>query len=329
MASFFFVFSLLLLGACTDKPKDAIQLLTYSSLAQQSAQGDGLGSAIQKAYEKSCIQKRESSAINSAPNARCKLELIPEPGDSSLPSRYLKQKESFDGILGLSSLQNLQLANEVSRAQAFMFSKSPHAFLANTKLLPKEEWPRTWTELSEKFAGQVLLQDPRVSSAGLGLLKASFLHGFISLEKLKALSKKTLPSWSQSYAAFTNGEAPIIWSYQSSEAYHRCNPEETSTESESTEPQFRVIPLEEGYPQQEEWAFFSKKLSNPEQNILKSVILSDDIQKRFATENWMYPATTVRLPDCYQSVTPVFTPEIQIRVFDEGTLRNWIDQWSL
>lgn len=318
----FLLAGVLALGACTEKKPTAIQILTYSSLAQPG----GLGEALKKAYETTCIQRREGSAINSAPNARCEIEFIPEPGDSSLPSRYLNQKESFDGILGLSALQHLQLAGEETKAATFLFSKSPHAFLANTKLLSKTDWPKTWSELSENFKGQVLLQDPRVSSAGLGLLKAAFVHELITVEQLKALSKKTLPSWSQSYEAFSNGEAPIIWSYRSSEAYHRCNPD---TDNASAEPQFQVIPLEEGYPQQEEWAFFSKKLSNPEQNILRTVLLSDEIQKSIATENWMYPATTAAVPDCYSAVTPVKALATQLRKFDASMLRSWIDQWSL
>lgn len=317
------VFAFLIsLSACSEKSSNtanesagsSIQLITYSSMVGEGS----LGNLIQKEYSRVC-NSLKSSETPPAPLS-CHLILRPEDGDSSLTASFRRKSKKVAGVLGLSELQTLQLKNHPQTLESIRFSHSPYAFIANTEIFPQSEWPKTWKEVPAKLKEKVFLQDPRVSSAGIGLLKTVFSNNLITLSGLKTISKKMFPSWSLSYGAFQKGDAPVIWSYLSSEAYHLC---------EESQTKFKAIPLEEGYPSQEEWLLLSKSLHPLEARALKHALLSETVQTKIPSTNWMFPESSVSLPECYKALTKVKALRANVPGFSQETMQNWLDQWSL
>jgi thiamine transport system substrate-binding protein len=300
--------ALLLLGACTAKPP--LRVLTYSSLTGK----DSLGASIKESYEKKCRALAEK--------LNCELVFVPEDGESNLVATYLKNPKNYDALLGLEGLQVEQLRQKSPILRADLFARGPHAFIVDTEQWKDPAlWPKKWADL-KKFPSSVFLQDPRVSSVGLGWIKAIFMHQLIDLDVARKITRKVFPSWSLSYDAFQKKGAPLVWSYQSSEAYHRC--EEKST-------RYRVLPLAEGYPVQRE--YFVVPLAEPlpaEKDLLAEVLLSEEIQTQIPKKNWMWPASdTTAVPDCFREVTPLKALEDAELAGAALHLQRWLDQWSL
>ena len=71
---------------------------------------------------------------------------------------------------------------------------------------------------------QILIQDPRSSTPGLGLLMwVRKLYGDRAPEiwqKLRPRIVTVSKGWSEAYGLFLNGEAPMVLSYTTSPAYH-------------------------------------------------------------------------------------------------------------
>ena len=89
---------------------------------------------------------------------------------------------------------------------------------------------------------KIVLQDPRRSTTGLGfLLWMKAVYGEKAGEAWKKLSARiltTTPGWSEAYALFTKGEAPMVLSYTTSPAYHEVA--ENST-------RYKAAPFSEGH----------------------------------------------------------------------------------
>ncbi len=85
--------------------------------------------------------------------------------------------------------------------------------------------PKSLDELVNGDPSQkIILQDPRSSTPGLGfLLWMKSVYGEKAGEawaKLKPRILTTSPGWSEAYGLFTKGEAPMVFSYVTSPAYH-------------------------------------------------------------------------------------------------------------
>ncbi len=313
------VLTILLVVGCskTDEPTTggSIELITYSSMVGDNS----LGSIIVNEYKSLC--EKEVQSDPTLKHLRCTLVLKPEDGDSSLVASFERKSWNAGGVLGLSDLQEKQLRSHPKFLRSTEFSESPYAFIVNTKLFPQEKWPVSWKEIPKAFANKVFIQDPRISSAGVGLLKAIHVHNLISSDNLKKISKKIFPSWSLSYSAFKKGEAPVVWSYQSSEAYHLC---------EENDDTYKALPLEEGYPVQQEWLWLSKNVSAKEAEMLVNAVSSLPVQSKIPTTNWMFPTNAqVKLPECYSKLSSLKRLSLGLSNFDAKTMQGWLDQWSL
>ncbi len=147
---------------------------------------------------------------------------------------------------------------------------------------------------SEIFRKRLILEDPRTSGPGLALERLSrqvFPDSSAYAEFWRGLRSHWLalfPGWSGAYGAFLKGEAPVVWSYFSSLAYHRAKaPQDAS--------RYEAILFEEGQPLQVEGAFLVKGAfqSSPETLELArrflNFLLSDEVQKEVPGRNWMLP----------------------------------------
>ena len=85
--------------------------------------------------------------------------------------------------------------------------------------------PKSLDELVNGDPSQkIVLEDPRSSTPGLGfLLWMKQVYGDKAADAWKKLEPRILtvaPGWSEAYALFTKGEAPMVLSYTTSPAYH-------------------------------------------------------------------------------------------------------------
>ena len=159
------------------------------------------------------------------------------------------------------------------------------AFVYNKEKLAKP--PSSLRQLVEDKNGPTLLiQDPRTSTPGLGLLlwmKKVFGdqvdQAWASLApRIVTVSK----GWSEAYGLFLKGEADMVLSYTTSPAYHLIAEQDS---------RFAAARFEEGHYQQIEVAGIVH--SSQQKQLAKSFLefmISDEFQKIIPTTNWMYPA---------------------------------------
>ena len=164
-----------------------------------------------------------------------------------------------------------------------------------------------------------ILEDPRTSSPGLQFLL--FTKQVLGKKfgdfwfQLKAQRLAMPPGWDTAYGLFLKGEAPLVWSYVTSEAYHR---EHGST-------RYRAVLLRDGQPLQIEGALIVRGASNPElARRFLNFLFSDWVQARIATTNWMWPAKkTGVLPGSFASLPRIARPLFLSGVDSASVLKEW------
>ena len=149
--------------------------------------------------------------------------------------------------------------------------------------------PTSFRELADSDK-TILIQDPRSSTPGLGLLlwvKAAY--GDEAPDIWEGLSDNIVTvtkGWSEAYGLFMEGEADMVLSYTTSPAYHLIA-EEDDTKAAAA--------FDEGHYMQVEVA---AKLASTDQPELADEFLqfmvSNEFQSVIPTTNWMYPAV---MPD--------------------------------
>ena len=192
------------------------------------------------------------------------------------------------------------------------FDFGPMAFVADTskiKILPK-----SFEDLltNKDFRKKVLLQDPRTSTPGLGLLvwlghlangKPQELK--LKLGQLRSQSLTVTKGWTESYGLFTKGEAPLVWSYATSELYHRI--EEKSS-------RYKALRFAEGHPLQVEYVGLLNSKSTLAAEFAE-FLLKPDNQLLIATKNWMLPvlpfASIPQLPPEFSEIESFLGVETQ------------------
>ncbi|MGL4404649.1 MAG: thiamine ABC transporter substrate binding subunit, partial [Notoacmeibacter sp.] len=148
--------------------------------------------------------------------------------------------------------------------------------------------PKSLTELVDGNPEEkIVIQDPRTSTPGLGLLLwVKHVYGEKAPEAWAKLSKRVLtvtPGWSEAYGLFTSGEAPMVLSYTTSPAYHMIAENKT---------RYQAAEFSEGHYLQIEVAGITKKGAP---NLLAAqfmaFMLSPDFQNEVPEKNWMLPAS--------------------------------------
>ncbi len=147
---------------------------------------------------------------------------------------------------------------------------------------------------------KILIQDPRSSTPGLGLvLWVEAAYGDRAGEIWAALADNIVtvtPGWSEAYGLFTEGEADMVLSYTTSPAYHLIADDD---------PTKAAAPFTEGHYLQVEVAGKIASTEEPElADLFLEFMVSDAFQKVIPTTNWMYPAVTPAdgLPDGFATL---------------------------
>ena len=165
--------------------------------------------------------------------------------------------------------------------------------------------PANFAELAASDTS-IVIQDPRTSTPGLGLLlwvKAAYGDEAPAIwadlsDNIVTVTK----GWSEAYGLFLEGEADMVLSYTTSPAYHLIAEDDASKVA---------VSFDEGHYAQIEVA---AKLASTDQSELADQFLafmvSDAFQNIIPTTNWMYPAVTPAngLPDGFETlITPKST----------------------
>ncbi|PJE27686.1 thiamine transport system substrate-binding protein [Pseudooceanicola antarcticus] len=155
------------------------------------------------------------------------------------------------------------------------------AFVANVG----EDHPSSFEALAASDAS-IVIQDPRSSTPGLGLLMwVKAVYGDRAPEIWDALSDNILtvtPGWSEAYGLFLDGEADMVLSYTTSPAYHII------AEGDETK---EAVPFDEGHYMQVEIAGKLAASDQPElADAFLQYLLGAEAQGVLPETNWMYPA---------------------------------------
>ena len=171
--------------------------------------------------------------------------------------------------------------------------------------------------------GKIVVQDPRTSTPGLGLLRwVRAVYGDEAPEAWERLSDRILtvtPGWSEAYGLFTQGEAPMVLSYATSPAYH--------IEAEGTE-RYKAMEFAEGHPVQVEVSGMVASSDVPEiAREFLAFTVSPGFQSAIPTGNWMMPvAEGTEVPTAFETlIQPDTLPTDPAEV--AAKRREWTDEW--
>ncbi len=171
----------------------------------------------------------------------------------------------------------------------------------------------------------ILIQDPRSSTPGLGLLLwMRAVYGDDAAAAWQKLAPRIVTvskGWSEAYGLFLEGEADMVLSYTTSPAYHLI--------AESDD-RFAAAGFSEGHYQQVEVAGLLKSSQNKElARRFLSFMMSEKFQSIIPTTNWMYPAALGKdeLPEGFETL---HLPET-VLLFDDQTVfdnrKAWVNEW--
>ncbi len=201
------------------------------------------------------------------------------------------------------------------------------AFVHDTTAL--ETPPASLAALAESDVS-ILIQDPRSSTPGLGLLLwVEAAYGDRAGEIWQGLSDNIVTvtkGWSEAYGLFLEGEADMVLSYTTSPAYHLIAEED---------PTKAAAAFDEGHYLQIEVA---AKLAASDQSELAdqflAFMLTDGFQGVIPTTNWMYPAVTPEsgLPEGFETLitpeTALLFPADEAAARRDAALASWLGALS-
>jgi thiamine transport system substrate-binding protein len=206
------------------------------------------------------------------------------------------------------------------------FDYSYFAFVYNKKKIQKV--PASFEELAsmpDDF--KIVIQDPRSSTPGLGLLLwIKAIYGDDATKIWQSIAPKILTvtkGWSDSYGLFLKGEADMALSYTTSPAYHLIAEEDSN---------FASAQFAAGHYMQIEVAGILRSSQNKKlASEFMKFMLTDRFQNIIPTTNWTYPVVNTKkgLPDGFKSLA---VPNISLLMdgkLIEAHRKQWIDEWLL
>jgi thiamine transport system substrate-binding protein len=179
--------------------------------------------------------------------------------------------------------------------------------------------PKSLEELTDpKYAGSLILIDPRTSSPGLGFfiwvkeVYGSSWRGY--WQRLKPSILTIAEGWSTAYGLFTSGEAPLVLSYTTSPGYH--------LEYENSE-RYKAAIFQDGHILQIEAAGLLKNAKNSyNAKLFLDFMLTPEFQNIIPLTNWMYTVTDIPLPDSFR-VNPKSDKPLKGSPATEAELNEW------
>ena len=196
------------------------------------------------------------------------------------------------------------------------------AFVYNNKKFTNP--PKSMEELINDTDARIVIQDPRTSTPGLGLLTwIKAIYGNKAEDAWRKLNKKIVSvtkGWTDSYYnIFMAGEADMVLSYTTSPAAHIMFENNYDYSS---------INFNEGNYITIEFAGLLKSSKN--KSLAKKFLrfmLTDDFQSIIPSTNIMYPVTKINnLPEAYKSLEIPKVLQIDPAIINSNK-EFWIEEW--
>ena len=178
-------------------------------------------------------------------------------------------------------------------------------------------------------AQKILIEDPRTSTPGLGLLLwVRQVYGDQAADAWAKLHRRILTvskSWDEAYGLFLKGEAPLVLSYTTSPAYHVIAEKKDN---------YAAAEFAEGHYLQVEIAGRIAGSKQPElaQRFL-AFVASPAFQAIIPTTNWMYPVLPPKdgLPavfDAYKPAKALLYPSAEVAAHSHDWIQEWLTGMS-
>ncbi len=306
-----------------DKP--TLTVYTYDSFASEW----GPGPKLETLFESQCDCDLSFVTLSDslAMLGRLKLEGEDSPADVvvGLDMNTLSVAKQTDLFAEHKvSTEELTLPNPWQDDTFVPFDYGYFAFVYDSDKLASA--PNTFEELIDNPSGsKIVIQDPRSSTPGLGLLLwVKALYG----DQAEAVWGKLAPSiltitpgWSEAYGLFLEGEADMVLSYTTSPAYHMIVDKKDN---------YKAAAFEQGHYIQIETAAMLKQSKSPElARQFLAFLLSNEAQSVIPTGNWMYPVKLdqAELPDAFSKLT---VPENTLMISPDEIAKNkaaWTEEF--
>jgi len=279
-----------------------LTVYTYDSFVSEW----GPGPAVEAAFEETCGCDLRFVSVGDGAEilARLRLEGARSDADIALGlDTNLMAAASATGLFAPAQIDAPALDLPIAwKDDTFIpFDWGWFAFVYDKSRVPNP--PTSFEELAASDYS-IVIQDPRSSTPGLGLLlwvKSVYGDGAQGAwERLNDQVVTVTKGWTEAYGMFLEGEADMVLSYTTSPAYHLIAEEDDSK---------AAIAFDEGNYLQIEVAAKLAATDQPElADAFLAFMLSDAFQSVIPTTNWMYPAVTPEggLPDGFDTLA---TPE--------------------
>ena len=283
-------------AATADTP--VLQVLTYDSFVSEW----GPGPAIEAAFEETCGCDLQFVGAGDGAALLARLQLEGPRTDADIVLGLDTNLTAAARETGLFAPHGIDVALDLpvawDDAEFLPFDWGFFAFVADAETPA----PTSLTGLAASELS-IVIQDPRSSTPGLGLLmwvKAAYGDGAAQVWTDLADNIVTVtPGWSEAYGMFLEGEADAVLSYTTSPAYHLIAEEDASKVAWA---------FDEGHYMQVEVAGKVAGTDQPElADQFLQFMVSEAFQSVIPTTNWMYPAVTpaAGLPAGFETlVTP-------------------------
>ena len=311
-------------SAHADVPK--LTVYTYSSFVAEW----GPGPKVTPVFEQQCGCKIEWVGFGDGAGLLAKLKLEGEksPADVVLGlDTSLTAEAAATGLIAPHGVDTSAVKLPVAwNDKDFVpYDYGYFAFMWDTQQL--KDPPKSLADLAKGGEEpKILLEDPRTSTPGLGLmLWLKSVYGDKVADAWKGIAPKILTvskSWDEAYGLFTKGEAPLVLSYTTSQAYHVL--------AEKTD-RYKALVFPEGNYMQIEVAGMLKTSKQPAlAKQFLQFLVSEDFQKEIPTTNWMYPVVDGAMPDGFDASAPhaqktLLLPPDEVAAHRSQWIKEWLD----
>ena len=304
---------------------EKLTIYTYDSFVSEW----GPGPIIEKIFEEKYNADVDFVAVDSAATLLNKVIL---EGDTSKADIVLgldmnlfdlaEQSGLFTShnIKDINNLINLPLKWETNKFVPYNYGY--FSFVYNEANL--ETPPKSMGELINSTNARIVIQDPRTSTPGLGLLTwMKALYGDKAGDEWKKLNKKIISvtkGWTDAYYNFfMAGEADMVLSYTTSPAAHIMFEERYDIQATT---------FEEGNYITIEFAGILNNSQNKDlANKFLNFILSEEFQSVIPSTNIMYPVTNIKnLPEAFDKLNVPNFIQIDPKEINKNK-EKWIDEW--
>ena len=304
---------------------EKLTIYTYDSFVSEW----GPGPIIEKIFEEKHNTDVEFVAVDSAATLLNKVIL---EGDTTKADIVLgldmnlfdlaEQSELFTShnINNINNIINVPLKWESNKFVPYNYGY--FSFVYNEANL--ESPPKSMDELINSTNARIVIQDPRTSTPGLGLLTwMKALYGDKAGDEWKKLNKKIISvtkGWTDAYYNFfMAGEADMVLSYTTSPAAHIMFEERYD---------ILATTFEEGNYITIEFAGILNNSQNKDlANKFLNFMLSEEFQSVIPSTNIMYPVTKIKdLPEAFDKLDVPNFIQMDPKEINKNK-EKWIDEW--